>query len=222
MEDVMMAKLAIVLEQAGAHLLSGLRPFHSEPEGQHEFSGAGVEVDLSGAGEIAIFRALIFPLHLEMSREVLPSVGHAHEPDGHLLPGSGASQGQSGTVALGEEQGQTFVIADPASIVVPGVGEVGREQGVKVIIGELSLQRFETDFLQQDVAVRIGENFLVDAVAGADFGVDQFESRDAGFEGTALESAVAFLLRKERLAIGDQEAEVASAGLVDPREVHFI
>ena len=55
---------------------------------------------------------------------------------------------------FGEEHGHAFVVADPAGIAVAAVGEVGREQGVEAIVGELALQRLEANFLQKDVAVR--------------------------------------------------------------------
>ena len=196
-EDIMLAKLSVIFEQAGAHLLSCLRRLRAKTQRQHELSLAGGEVNFSGAGQVAIFCALVFPLHLEVSRQVLPSVGGAHESDRHFFPGCGAAEGQSGSVVLREEQGQPFVIADPTRVVVTAVGQVGREQRIKMIVGELPLQRLEADFLQQHVAVRIGENFFVDAIAAADFGVRQFKGRNARLERTVLKRAVAFLFGKE-------------------------
>src|SRR5580704_2049308 len=129
MEHVMTAKLVVILEQAGSNLLSRFSPFRSEAQGQNEFSSASVELDLPGAGQAAIFRALVFPLHLEMSREILPSIGSPNEPYGHFVPGSRASKRQSCTVALGEEQRQALVIADPAGVVGTAVRSEERRVG---------------------------------------------------------------------------------------------
>src|SRR5579864_5388660 len=109
----MEAKLAVVLEEAGSHLLAGLGPDRSETECEHEFSAASREIDLSGAGDVAILRALVFPLHLEVCRKILPSIGATHESDGHLLPRCGRGQCQRRTIALGEKCGQALVVAHP-------------------------------------------------------------------------------------------------------------
>ena len=105
---------------------------------------------------------------------------------------------------------------------VTAVGQVRREQRVKAIVGESSLQRFKTDLLQQHVAVGIGEYFFADPVAAAEIGVDQFKGGDAGLKWLILKRTVALLLGKERPAIGDDEAEIAGASLIDAREIHFI
>jgi hypothetical protein len=62
----------------------------------------------------------------------------------------------------------------------------------------------------------------VNAVASADLGVHEFKRGDTGFDGLVFEGAVAFLLREEIATIGDDEAEVAGAGLIDAREIYFI
>ena len=62
----MFAKVRVIFEQSGAHLLTRLRPDGAEAQGQHELSVAGREVNLTGARDVAVFRALVFPLHLKM------------------------------------------------------------------------------------------------------------------------------------------------------------
>ena len=93
-EDVMLAEFVVILKETGAHLLPGFTPYCSESQGQHELSVTGRQVNLTRAGEVAIFRALVFPLHLEVSREVLPSVGGAHESHRHLFPRRRVAQSQ--------------------------------------------------------------------------------------------------------------------------------
>src|ERR1700722_14858199 len=86
MHYIVFAKVGIVFEQGRAHLLASLTPDSAESQGQHELSVAGREIDLPGTSDVAIFRALVFPLHLEMCREILPSVRSTNESDGHLFP----------------------------------------------------------------------------------------------------------------------------------------
>ncbi len=123
---------------------------------------------------------------------------------------------------LGEEHGHALVISNPAGVTGAAVGQVRREQRVEVIIRKPSLQRFETDLLQHHVAIGIGEYFLEDAVAAAAVGVGQLIRGRARFKRLVLECAVPFLLGKESLAIGDDEAQIARAGLVHTRKIHFI
>ena len=219
----MPAKFAVIFEQAGANLLPGCTPDATESQGQYEFSIASREVDLTGAREISILRTVVLPLHLKVSGKVLPSVGGAHESDGHLFPRRRGAQGQRCAVVLGEKHGQAFVIANPASVVVAAVGQVRREQRVEVIVGEIALQRFEADLLQHHVAVGIGEDFFVDSVAPAQISV--LVSSNAGTPGSNglfSKRTVPLLLGKESPAIGDDEAEIARASLVHPRKIHFI
>src|SRR5579864_5635925 len=123
---------------------------------------------------------------------------------------------------FGKKHGETFVSADPAGVAVPAVRQVRRKQSVKVIVGELALQRFEANFLQNHVAVWVGKDFLVDAVESAVAGIGQFIDWDAGFKGPIFEFAVALLLRKEISAIGDNKSHVAGAGLVDAGKINFV
>ena len=101
---------------------------------------------------------------------------------------------------LGEEHGKALVVADPSGVAVAEVGEMGREQGVQAVVGELPLQRLEANFLQNDVAVRIAENFLVNAIASRIAGIDEFKGRNAGLERDDFRRCNgAFLRRKNRV-----------------------
>lgn len=91
-----------------------------------------------------------------------------------------------------------------------------------MVVGELAWQWFETNFLQEDVAVRVGEDFFVNAIVAVDFGVDEFEGGDARLEGGVLECAVAFFFREIIASVGDQQAEIAGAGLIDAGKIHFV
>ena len=49
------------------------------------------------------------------------------------------------SIVLGEEHGKALVVADPAGVAISAVGEMRREQSVKVIIGEFPLQWLESE-----------------------------------------------------------------------------
>src|SRR5438477_7348443 len=123
---------------------------------------------------------------------------------------------------LGKEHGIALVVAGPTGVAESAVGQVRRKQSVKVVVGKSALQGFEADSLKNDVAVGIGEDFLVDAIASAVARVGQFEDGYAGLAGTAFEGAVALLFGKEITAVGDNESHVAGAGLVDPGKINFV
>ena len=61
----------------------------------------------------------------------------------------------------------------------------------------------------------------MNAIAAANFSIDQLIGGNARFERPIVESAVAFLFRKKVAAIGDDKAEIAGAGLVHPRKTSF-
>src|SRR5579864_918496 len=123
---------------------------------------------------------------------------------------------------LGEEHGNALVAADPPCIPITAVGQVRRKQRIKVIVGNRALQRFEADLLQDDVAIRIGKNFLVNAVASVDRGVDQFVRRNTRFKGTILERAMPLLFGEKIAPAGDNESHVAGASLIDAWKIDFI
>src|SRR6185437_8682095 len=90
------------------------------------------------------------------------------------------------------------------------------------IVSQSARQRNKPDLLQDDVAVRVRENLLLDAVTAAEFGVGQVKSGDARFDSGDLKLAVTFLLRKETHPIGDQQAEIARAGHINAGKINLI
>ncbi len=143
----MLAKIVVIFEQAGANLLSGLTPDVPEAEGQHELAFASCEVNLPGTRNVAVLCARVFPFHLEMLGEVLPSIGGADKSDGHLFPRRRRCQRQGCAAMLSEKYRQTFVIANPSRIPIPEIGQMRRKQRVKAIVGKQPLERFETNLL---------------------------------------------------------------------------
>ena len=203
-------------------LLSGLGPTGAETQGEHELPVAGSEVDFSSKGNIAVFRARIFPLHLEMLGQILPAVGGAHESHRSFLPRSRRCKTERDAMVRGEEHRVTLVVADPSGISISAVREMRRKHGVKVVIRELPLCRFKADLLENHAAIWIRQNFLVDAIPSTVVGVDQFIGGYSCLDGVVLKGAVTLLLGEEIQAVGNNESHVASTGLVDAGKINFV
>ena len=97
-----------------------------------------------------------------------------------------------------------------------------REQREQAVVGEFSLQRFEANFLQNDIAVGIAEHLLMDAVASRIASIHQLKYRNPGLDGNILELTIALFFREKILAVGYDESHVARASLIHARKVDFI
>src|SRR5579864_8246404 len=117
-----------------------------------------------------------------MLGKVLPAIGSTDESHRSFFPRSGGCERQSDAVVRSKEHRDALVVGSPAGVAVSAVCQVRRENGVEVIVRELTLQRLEANFLQNDVAVRVGEDFLVDAIESAGAGIGQLKGGDAGLE----------------------------------------
>lgn len=121
-----------------------------------------------------------------------------------------------------EQHGVTLVVAHPSGVSKSPVGNVGREQRVTAIVRHVAEQWFETDSLQNDVAVGIAENFLTDAIASVKAGVGEVVDGNSGFEGNIFETAVAFFFGEVVSSVGDDQSEIARARLIDTGKIDFI
>lgn len=61
---------------------------------------------------------------------------------------------------LGVKHGEALVVSDPIGVAGAAISRMRPEQGIKAVVGELSLQGLEADLLQDDVAIRIGQNLF--------------------------------------------------------------
>jgi hypothetical protein len=99
---------------------------------------------------------------------------------------------------------------------------VGGEKSVKAIVAELTLKGFETNLLQNNVAVGIGKDFFPYAIAALQFSVDKFIAWNASLERFVLKGAMTFFLGEEIVAAGHDESQVASTRLIYSGKVNFI
>jgi len=123
---------------------------------------------------------------------------------------------------LGEKHGDALVVANPSGVVGAAVGEMRREKRVEAVIKKLALERFKSDFLQDYVAIGVGEDLFVDAVAIFEFGIDEIVGGNSRGERFVFKGAMALFFGEEIFSVSDHESHVASAGLVDARVVDLV
>ena len=116
-------------------------------------------------------------------------------------------------------------MARPASVAISHIGKMRRQQRMEAVVVQVSLERHKANFLQQHVSPRIRQHFLFDLfdlVAAFHGVVGQFVGGDSWFDRKVAEGTMSLLLGEESAAVGDNQAEVAGAGLIDSGEIDFI
>src|SRR4029077_14357890 len=78
------------------------------------------------------------------------------------------------------------------------------------------------DLLENDIAIGICEDFLVDAIASTIGSIGQLEDWHTRVERVVLKRAVTLFLREKIMPVGDNESHIAGARLVNPRKVDFV
>ena len=216
------ANLVGILEQRRPGLLSSFPAIASESQSKHELPVASGEIDFSGERDVAVLRAIVVPCQTEMLREILPTVRVSDEADRSGQPGMRTSESQRDVVPASEQHGVALVVTGPASIAKAPIRDVRCEQRVTTIVRELALPRFELDSLQNHVAVRIAENLFVDSVTPIEARVGELIDGNTGFDGSVFKTAVPFFFGEVAMAVGENQAKIARARLVDAREIHFV
>src|SRR5579862_7432887 len=123
---------------------------------------------------------------------------------------------------LREQHGNALVVADPSSVAVAAIRQMRRKHDVQVVVGQHPLHGLKPDFLQYHVAVWVGQDFFVNAIASAVGCIGQFKRGDSGFDRMVFKSAVTLLFGEKIAAVGNNESHVASASLIDAGKVDFI
>jgi hypothetical protein len=72
------------------------------------------------------------------------------------------------------------------------------------------------------VTVWVAEDFFVDAIAAIEGRIGELIGRNSGFVGNVLKLAMPLFLREITMAVGDDEALVPSASLIDSREIDLV
>ena len=127
MNGVILADGFIRREQGREGVLPCLCPHCAKAEGEDELAVAGCQVDLGRQCDVSVLRAVVFPRHLEMLRQVLPAVRDAGKSDGTLSHRRRRRQSKRATVALRKQHRSSLVISHPARVAMSKVREVRRQ-----------------------------------------------------------------------------------------------
>ena len=200
--------------QTGSGAPGGFGRGAAEAQSQHELAARLRRIHFARQRDVAILGAVVAPRHARVCGQVLPAIRHPDEPGRPHQPVRRTGQRQGAALAFSEQHGPTLVLTDPRRVVAAAVGQMRCEQNVKAIVARRALQRHEARALQHDRPRRVGQDLLFDAIAALEAGVRQPERRDPVGQPRDLMSGMALLLRDETAAIGDDEAQVAGAGLV--------
>ena len=96
------------------------------------------------------------------------------------------------------------------------------EKRVQAVIAQTSLERDKPNPLQHHVPPGIGQHFFFDPVPPVDGHVLQLIGGYSRFVGQVFKCTMAFFLGEPRMAVGDDQPNIARAGLVYARKVHFV
>ena len=187
----------------------------AESQRQQELAAAGGEINLGGERDIAVARLVVAPGHGEMARQILPAIGDADKSHRARAIGRRAGERQRVAAAPGKQHWEALEVVEPGGVAGAAIDEMRRQQGVKPVITEAALQRAEDDALQHHLAPGIGKDGLVDAEAAVARGVGERETRHALGELAQHAGGIALFLGEIVAPIGDDEAEIAGAGVVD-------
>ena len=123
---------------------------------------------------------------------------------------------------MGKKHRRALILARPAGVAISEISQVRGQQRIQAVVAEISLERHETNFLQHHVSPGIGQHFLFDPVPALHTGIGQFIGWHSRLDRQVAEGTMAFLFGEELTTVGDNQAEVAGAGLVDTGEIDFI
>ena len=209
--------------QARLRLVGGFLPARAEADGDQRVAIMAGEVELGAHGDIARLGHPVAFLETAMGVKLLPAVRGADIADRAGDERHRAGEGEGAGLGAGREQHRhALVVVHPGSVVGAGIDEMRREQAEHAVVGEFALQRLEGDSLQECLALRIGQDLLLDpplAVAGR---VHDPEGGDAFLDHRDRMVAVALFLGEIAVRAGDDEAEIAGTGGVDARPVDLV
>src|SRR5690349_8219108 len=114
-----------------------------------------------------------------------------------------------------------FIAAEPRLVVGAAIDEMRREQREEPIVAA-AVERGERNPLQHDIARRIGKHRLFDAIAAVGGDVGERESRYAVINRPNRAARMTLFFREIIAAIGDDEAEIAGAGIIDAWVINLV
>src|SRR5579863_76460 len=199
-----------------------LRGGPAETQGQHEAALASRQANFAGEGYIAIARMVVTPTQLVMLPEILPAIRGTDEADRSRGERSRTTKGKRCSSALGKEHRHTLVIVDPGRIAGALIHRVRRQKRIKPIVGYGASERLKRYALKHDVAARIGEHQFFDPITTLVTDTADDKRRHAFGDRMNGTLRIALLFREETMPIGNDEAQIPRACLIDPRIVDLV
>jgi hypothetical protein len=205
------------LEESGSHAVEALSKCQAEGE-----LIPTAQVQLPDQRDIAIFGCVELPIHLEIVRQVCPSIAG---PDVSARAPQKWHRGPKRkpcSLLVGRENLLPRDLSDlPIVAPAPDLNVWGK-QSIELHWAEESRLAFETGVDEHRVLMRIADQLLHNAVAPLRVGTADTEAQRMMREAFNLMFKVALLLVKKRLAISDQVLQVANLRTVDGRVIHLV
>ena len=199
--------------------MAGLGRRLAEAEGENRHA-VRTPRQLGRQRDIAVGRGVVSLDEPAVARELPPAVRNADEADRAGEERLIGGHRQMGAVAGGEQHAVALVVAAPSAVVGAAVDEMRRGQGEKAQAARARI--LQADLHQHRAAARVGDDALEDAKPAAAMLARQKESGNAVLERLDGALAVTLHLGEEARAVGDDQAEVANAGLIDARVIDLV
>src|SRR5438132_12058130 len=123
-----------VLQQGIPGLLSHLVRRSSESNSGYTLAIIARQVEFCGQSNVSVRRCGIFPCHLLVGTDILPTIADTNVSTAHPPERGRTSKGKGDSFSLRKKHRCTLVVADPTVVSVATVSNVGGEQSIDVII----------------------------------------------------------------------------------------
>src|SRR5947208_6114500 len=136
-----------VLQQGIPGLLSRLVRRSSESNSGYTLAIIARQVELCGQSNVSVRRRGIFPCHLLVGTNILPTIADTNVSTAHLPERDRTSKGEGDSFSLRKKHRCTLVVADPSVVSVSTVSNVRGEQSIDAVVSEYAFANVEVDLL---------------------------------------------------------------------------
>src|SRR5437879_9384130 len=123
-----------VLQQGIPGLLSRLVRRSSESDSCYTLAIIARQVEFCGQSNVSVRRCGIFPCHLLVGTDILPTIADTNVSTAHLPERDRTSKGEGDSFSLRKKHRWTRVVAEPSVVSVSTVSNVWSEQGIDAVI----------------------------------------------------------------------------------------
>ncbi len=192
----------------------------AEGQRQRELACAR-QIELAGERHVAIVGQVELPVHFEVVVQVGPAIAKAHVSA--TAPGERyrSSQCRPGIALAGHQHVVSGHRVEIGRVAGAAYFQVRRQQRIQPQLLYEFFIPFEPSVYQQAGMMRIGNDFLDDAIRLVDAGIGEPIPERVGREQLDLAFQVPALIVEECTAVADQILQVANLGPVDRGVVNF-